>query len=100
MWARMEYCGPRGIPLSRFLAWKPEDQDAALQWQARRSQTCSGCGTHPDEWNPKAGGHRQAYVPVLEMCPGCYARDGKADTDEAKGAGPGLRVTLRPNPNL
>lgn len=97
MQARMDYCGPKGIPLSTFLSWPVGDQDAALQWQARQRQTCQGCGTHPDEWNPAAGGHRQAYVARIVMCPGCMARDSVASSEQAKQAGHGARVALYPN---
>jgi hypothetical protein len=97
MVARMAYCGPLGIPLSVFLGWPEDDQDAALQWQAREHQKCSGCGTHPSEWNPSEGGSRQAYRAALEMCPGCATRDTVAQGEQAKQAGPGFRVSLYRN---
>ncbi len=36
----MAYCGPRGIPLTEFLAWDETDQDAALAWQSYESRRC------------------------------------------------------------
>lgn len=70
--ARMAYCAPKGIPLSTFLAWPQEDQDAALAWQWHESLRCS-CGAH--EADPP--GTWQA-VPVL-----CA---GHAEIEKAQGA--------------
>lgn len=67
----MAYCGPRGIPLSAFLEWPEWDQDAALGWQAHESRRCGSCGTHPDDWNPKRDGDREAYHAEDVQCPGC-----------------------------
>lgn len=100
MAARMDYCGPRGIPLHEFLSWPIDSQEAALWWQARQRETCQGCGTHPSEWDPKQGGHRQAYVPRVVLCPGCMARDSLASTEQAKQAGHGARIALYPNPTI
>ena len=61
----MRYCGPRGIPLSQFLAWAQPDQDTALAWQAREALRCGSCGHHPDD------GPVHAHV---EVCPSCAAR--------------------------
>lgn len=90
----MAYCGPKGIPLSRFLGWPQEDQDAALEWQAHEAARCTGCGTHTYEWNPSEGGSRQAYAARLVICPGCLAKERVSGGDEAKNAGPGARVEL------
>lgn len=69
----MAYCGPRGIPLSTFLGWPANDQDAALAWSGYESQRCSTCGTHPGE------GARHAHV---DVCPGCVKRDAAAEGAE------------------
>ena len=61
----MAYCGPRGIPLSRFLSWPQDDQDAALAWAGYESRRCRSCGHHPDE--------DLNHVHV-DVCPGCVAR--------------------------
>lgn len=53
--------------------WLPTDRDLALAWQENQAATCSGCGTRHDEWDPKQGGDRQAYVPDVHYCPGCAA---------------------------
>lgn len=58
----MRYCGPRGIPLSSFLGWPQEDQDAALAWQAHEAERCPGCGRHPDD---------PPTHPHVEICPSC-----------------------------
>jgi hypothetical protein len=64
----MAYCGPRGIPLSDFLSWSDDDQDAALGWQSDDNARCRSCGTHPDEW--RVGG-RRAFHAHARRCPGC-----------------------------
>lgn len=92
----MAYCGPRGIPLSVFLSWDDDDQDAALAWQAHEAGRCPSCGTHPDEWTESLGGHRDAYHGELVICPGCQQLDATRSNHE-KGAGkmPGAHVILR-----
>jgi hypothetical protein len=67
----MAYCGPRGIPLSAFLGWAAGDQQAALAWQAYESRRCTGCGSHPDDWDPELGGDLRAYRAVTRICQGC-----------------------------
>lgn len=68
----MRYCGPRGIPLSVFLGWSRDDQDAALEWSARESRRCTSCGQLPDE------GPVHAHV---DTCQGCAVQ--KAAQPEA-----------------
>jgi hypothetical protein len=71
----MAYCGPRGIPHSVFLGgppgWTPDDRDKALAWQEMQRQTCTSCGTRPEEWDPEDGGDRAAYLYEVVVCPGC-----------------------------
>lgn len=50
-----------------FVAWSADDREKALGFTKRQRETCSGCGTHPDEWQADA----DAYVGWLERCPGC-----------------------------
>lgn len=92
----MAYCGPRGIPLSVFLEWDPDDQDAALLWQARESARCPSCRTHPDDWDPDAGGRRDAFHAEIEVCPGCRGLDAVRDATDPKTTPPGAHVVLRP----
>jgi hypothetical protein len=33
--------------------------------------SCHNCGTRLEEWDPKKGGHLQAYVAEAYFCPGC-----------------------------
>lgn len=69
MRARMAYCGPRGIPLSRFLQWPVDDQVAALGWLAEDRLRCPHCGTAEWEWEEDRDfAHAEARV-----CPGCNA---------------------------
>jgi hypothetical protein len=96
----MAYCGPKGIPLSQFLAWDKTDQDAALAWQQHENRRCSGCGTHPDDWNEKAGGDRHAWHAEHAACPGCAALEHHRELPEMQDNRiKGLQLRLAPGPN-
>lgn len=75
----MAYCGPHGIPHSVFLGsdqgWTQDDRDKALAWQELQRQTCRGCGTRAEEWDPAQGGDRTAYVFDVVVCAGCEQRE-------------------------
>jgi len=74
----MAYCGPRGIPLSTFLSWPQEDQDAALAWQGHEGRRCGTCGYHPDD----GGAHAH-----INVCRGCVAREKRTkEASEIHGA--------------
>jgi hypothetical protein len=90
----MSYCGPKGIPLSRFLSWSEQDQDAALAWQSYENRRCPGCGTHPDDWNEKQGGSRWAYHGEVYTCPGCVESQRLNDSPEVQNGGRGKHVRL------
>lgn len=90
----MAYCAPRGIPLSTFLGWPEEDQQAALMWQAYENARCPSCRTHPEDWldedghSLRAGQHPQHWH--QEFCPGCQSKQRSAkaaeqDDDGARG---------------
>ncbi len=95
----MNYCAPIGLRHSEFLSWDRDDRDAAIVWALRRSQSCPGCGVHPDEWDPAEGGHRAAFVAEVVACPGCAAvetRQNRMGRDRDKGRLlPGSSVVLR-----
>lgn len=93
----MAYCGPRGIPLSVFLSWDDQDQDAALAWQAHEARRCPSCKTHPDEWDPDTGGRRDAYTADVAVCPGCRNLD-TAKANNADKVPAGAHLILRPTP--
>jgi hypothetical protein len=59
------------ISHSAFLEWSKSDRDKALWAHIREAETCGGCGTRPDEWNPAEGGSTTAYLPTEAVCPGC-----------------------------
>jgi hypothetical protein len=90
----MDYCGPKGIPLDVFLTWKESSQDAALAWQFHENRRCSGCGTHPDDWNEKQGGSRMAYHGEWYTCPGCIEQERLRESPEIQKAGRGVHVRL------
>lgn len=98
--ARVGYCAPLGIPLSQFLRWSKADQDVAVAWHIESQRRCSSCGTHPDDWDPDAGGHLDAYVPATEICPGCAkAHTGQAMYRDDLEQFPGARLVLARNPD-
>lgn len=66
----MEYCGPRGIPLSTFLQWPPDDQLAALSWSSEDRVRCPHCGTAEWEWEEDG----DAYRAEPRVCRGCHRR--------------------------
>lgn len=75
----MDYCAPRGIRWSVFTGWPEVDRDAALLWQLQQAETCPGCGTHADDWDPERGGHPAAFVASQRGCPGCAALERKQE---------------------
>lgn len=79
----MNYCGPRGIPLSTFLEWSASDQDAALAWANAEAQKCPGCGTSREDWREDD----KAYHAHNVYCPGCAARSSAGNEESAKIAG-------------
>lgn len=51
------------------MTWSPLARGYALAWNRNRKATCS-CGTRHDEWDPKLGGDRDAYVAETSYCRG------------------------------
>lgn len=97
----MDYAGAHGLALSQFLSWDSADQDAALAWAERERETCRDCGTHRDDWDPKHGGHRAAYVGQAYICEGCKTREATdASLKEARKRLRGVRVRLARNLSL
>jgi hypothetical protein len=90
----MAYCGPKGIPLSRFLSWSETDQDAALAWQAHENRRCSGCGTHPDDWDDAKNGLPSGYHAEAHTCPGCAETQRMTESDRVQNGGRGVHVRL------
>lgn len=72
----LDYCAPRGIPLSVFLdQWSQKDRQAALQWMAEQNRKCSGCGNPLDECMSEDG---PEYEAELLRCYACAARDDRS----------------------
>lgn len=67
-------CAAYRIPHSQFLAWPASDRDKAIWWHVRQRQTCSGCGTRAEEWDPARGGRLDAYKATPVQCIGCAHR--------------------------
>lgn len=66
----MDYCGPAGIPHSRFLGWSQGDRDKALWWSIHRRQRCPHCGTRPEDWEDDPN----AFVAEPVHCRGCEVK--------------------------
>ena len=59
------------IPHSTFLGWDADDRHKAVMHQIRKAERCPGCGVHPDELDPRAGGRPDAYGYEVHDCPTC-----------------------------
>jgi hypothetical protein len=94
----MNYCGPQGLPHSRFLTWDKDDRDKAIVWAMLRAHACGQCGTRPDEWDPALGGHDEAYVAELHQCWGCHTKAEAEKKAGQKTEKPGVHVVLVRNP--
>lgn len=98
-------CEVYRIPHSHYLGgplrWTPLDRakaEAYVQW---RAETCDGCGTRREEWDPKRGGSRVAYIAMSDRCPGCEIKAQEWDhIHESPGKAHGVRVGLVPNPEI
>jgi hypothetical protein len=75
----MDYCAPRGLPLSQFLSWPQIDQDAALAWQQRQAEVCGGCGIHPDVTDPELGGDPSALKLGTRLCVTCEIKESESE---------------------
>lgn len=86
------------IPHSEFLSWDASDRDKAIWWHLQQRNTCSRCGTRPEEWSSERGGHRHAYVATETICRGCQVLEAATDAVQ-KDKGPrerGLHIALIP----
>lgn len=93
----MAYCGPKGIPLSVFLSWREDDQQAALAWQTWDATRCKGCGTHSEDWDPEQAGSRDAYRAEATVCQGCVELQRLRDSPEIQSGIRGVHLGLRRN---
>jgi hypothetical protein len=71
----------------------------ALAWMRNKTETCSGCGTRPDEWSLD----EHAYLSDHWTCEGCarLAEEKSYNLDRSGPEGsiaPGQHVYLRPRP--
>lgn len=71
----MEYCGPLGIPHSKFLTWPEDDQDKAIAHLLHGRSQCGQCGTNPQDWVDEEGIPVEPvpYVAEAIRCYGCSA---------------------------
>jgi len=86
---------------SEFLALSQDDRDKAIWQYLRERQACPHCGTRSEEWDPDAGGRRDAYVATLMECEGCVVRlRGEQDHQQELEAFRGTRIGLVRNPEV
>lgn len=80
----LDYCAPRGIPLSVFLGrvvypgepqWLPEDTTAALDWHIEQAGRCPGCGHNQATTTSK---DPPDYDVEAVVCHACMARTREA----------------------
>ena len=99
----MRYCGPRAIPYSVWLGvgdgWDGYSRAAAMAWQAREDDRCSGCGQQRSEWLDENGIvlEEPPFTMVEIACPSCaekerYERESREE--EKQGITPIAGLTL------
>jgi hypothetical protein len=78
--------------------WTDLDRAKAEAYAEWRLGTCCRCGTRAEDWDPKQGGHRHAYIADVDVCRGCELLDELREQlpKDVKGAD----VVLIPNPKL
>lgn len=92
-------CAQYRIPHSEFLGWSGSDRDKAVWWHLRKSETCTQCGTRPQEWDPERGGRRRAYSAEIHQCEGCVVRQ-RAETAPEMTQARGMHVVLVRNEEM
>lgn len=80
------------------MRWTPLDRAKAEEYAAWKAAACPGCGTREDEWDPKRGGHRFAFVASTHRCPGCELKE--MERDQIPENTKGIKIGLIPNPEL
>lgn len=103
----MTICETYRISHSHYLGgpavWTQQDRDKAI-WHAKyKAERCGSCGTHPDEWDPKKGGDRQAYAAVETRCAGCAALEKQQELYESRAKEErvrGVHIVLRPRAEI
>lgn len=87
-------CHHYRISHSQFLSWSQDNRDKAIWWLVRQGETCPGCGTREEEWDPQHGGGLDAYTATVQLCHGCRELDTLRERlgDDAEA---GAQVVLR-----
>lgn len=98
----MAYCGPRGIPYTRFLGgideWDDLSRAAALAWDEAERHRCNGCGQDRDDWYERddrgeivigEDGYPKVAVPFRfevtnTYCPACHALHASTPKDQSR----------------
>lgn len=82
---QINYCAPRGIPLSQFAgravypgdpAWLDDDREAVLDWLEKEASRCERCGQDTRESMKLENAY--TYRAKGLRCHSCYAIDAEA----------------------
>lgn len=96
----MDVCRVYQRTYSEFLSWDEDDRHKAVMHEMRRSERCPGCGTHPDEWDPRRGGDPRGWRSEVVTCDPCAVKAaGEKELDRKRETGEfhvpaGTRVRL------
>lgn len=104
MRADLALCEQFQISHSHFLGgpdeWTELDRAKAKAFRAYKNSRCPDCGTAPEEWVPKQGGHREAYIADVTFCPGCARIGEMRDSLDEAARKRGPHLHLRPRADV
>lgn len=103
--AELAVCERLGVSHSHFLGgpalFTAQDREKALAFSLYKARLCPcGCGTERWEWDPAQGGHEEAYIGGIDVCPAGRvlaqeARNIQAMSQDHPEAADGARPILR-----
>jgi hypothetical protein len=67
-----------------------------MAWVIEQALKCADCGTKLEEWDPKRGGHRQAYAVKEFICPGCLQSEAVWEGIHREKSHKGKKLRLEP----
>lgn len=78
--------------------WTALDRAKAESYAEWKLDTCHRCGTRPEQWDHRRGGHQNAYIAEVDECRGCLLLDEMRE--QLPKDSKGVDVYLIPNPDL
>lgn len=76
--------------------WTAEDRNKVLARIIEKRLQCPDCGTRRDEFDPKKGGHWQAYQATTDQCHGCRISEEAYLSATKNNDQRGIKVRLEP----